>query len=67
MVGLPTKQPCGLSGAAIRRYLLVATGRADLMIDPIMSIWDAAAILPVIEEAGGRFKDWSGRATVASK
>jgi fructose-1,6-bisphosphatase/inositol monophosphatase family enzyme len=48
-------------------YLLVATGRADLMIDPVMSIWDAAAILPVIEEAGGRFTDWSGRATVASQ
>ncbi len=48
-------------------YLLVATGRADLMLDPVMSIWDAAAILPVIEEAGGRFTDWSGRATVTSK
>ncbi len=48
-------------------YLLVATGRADLMLDPVMSIWDAAAVLPVLEEAGGRFTDWSGRATVASK
>jgi fructose-1,6-bisphosphatase/inositol monophosphatase family enzyme len=48
-------------------YLLVATGRADLMIDPVMSIWDAAAILPVLEEAGGRFTDWAGRAVVTSK
>ncbi len=47
-------------------YLLVATGRADLMIDPRMSVWDAAAVLPVVEEAGGRFADWRGRATVAA-
>lgn len=41
-------------------YLLVATGRADIMIDPKFSIWDAAALKPIIEEAGGRFTDWSG-------
>lgn len=45
-------------------YYLVATGRATVMVDPIMSVWDAAAILPILEEAGGRFTDWSGRATV---
>lgn len=44
-------------------YLLVATGRAEVMLDPVMSPWDAAALLPIIEEAGGRFTDWSGRAT----
>jgi histidinol-phosphatase len=44
-------------------YLLVATGRADAMFDPVMSPWDAAALQPIIEEAGGRFSDWSGRAT----
>ncbi|MDD5705913.1 MAG: histidinol-phosphatase [Kiritimatiellae bacterium] len=47
-------------------YALVATGRADIMIDAVMSVWDAAAILPVLEEAGGCFTDWSGRATVDS-
>ncbi len=41
-------------------YLLVATGRADIMIDPIVSPWDIAAVMPVIREAGGRFTDWSG-------
>ena len=41
-------------------YLLVATGRADIMIDPIMNIWDAAAIQPILEEAGGTFTDWQG-------
>ncbi len=48
-------------------YLLVATGRAEIMIDPAMSLWDAAALQPVIEEAGGRFFDWQGRATVHSE
>ena len=47
-------------------YLLVATGRADAMIDPIVNLWDVAAIQPVIEEAGGRFCDWKGVATVHS-
>ncbi len=47
-------------------YLLVATGRAELMVDPIMNVWDAAAILPVIEEAGGSFTDWRGQATIRS-
>ena len=30
------------------------------MIDPILNIWDAAAVQPIIEEAGGRFTDWAG-------
>ncbi len=41
-------------------YALVATGRADIAIDPQMSVWDCAALVPVIEEAGGRFTDWRG-------
>ena len=41
-------------------YLLVATGRVEVMIDPILNVWDAAAVQPIIEEAGGRFTDWSG-------
>ena len=44
-------------------YLMVATGRADLMVDPIMNVWDAAAVQPIIEEAGGTFTDWHGRPT----
>lgn len=47
-------------------YLLVATGRAEIMIDPIMNLWDAAALLPIITEAGGEFFDWRGRSTVHS-
>jgi len=45
-------------------YLLVATGRADLMIDPQMAVWDAAPLLTVLEEAGGSFTDWNGNATI---
>ena len=44
-------------------YLLVATGRAEVMVDPVMAPWDAAAFLPIIEEAGGVFTDWSGTRT----
>jgi fructose-1,6-bisphosphatase/inositol monophosphatase family enzyme len=45
-------------------YVLVATGRAELALDPVMNVWDCAALLPVVEEAGGRFSDWSGRRTI---
>lgn len=41
-------------------YLLVATGRADFAIDPLMNLWDAAAISPILAEAGGRYTDWLG-------
>lgn len=45
-------------------YLLVATGRADVMLDPSMNVWDCAALLPVVEEAGGTFTDWQGQRTI---
>jgi histidinol-phosphatase len=45
-------------------YLMVATGRADLMVDPVMAVWDAAALLPILEEAGGTFTDWKGQNTI---
>jgi histidinol-phosphatase len=44
-------------------YLLVATGRAEAMVDNLMSPWDAAALVPVVREAGGEFSDWTGRVT----
>lgn len=44
-------------------YLLVATGRAEVMVDGILSPWDAAAFLPIIEEAGGVLTDWAGNRT----
>jgi myo-inositol-1(or 4)-monophosphatase len=42
-------------------YLLVATGWADIMCDPIMSPWDIAALVPVIRGAGGIITDWQGK------
>jgi histidinol phosphatase-like enzyme (inositol monophosphatase family) len=47
-------------------YMLVATGRVDIAIDSKMSIWDNAALKPIIEEAGGTFTDWSGVPTIDS-
>ncbi len=41
-------------------YLLVASGRADLMIDAKMNLWDIACLVPVIEEAGGVIWDLHG-------
>lgn len=44
-------------------YLLVATGRAEVMTDGSMAAWDAAPFQPIIEEAGGIFTDWTGART----
>ncbi len=45
-------------------YSLVATGRADIMVDSIMKVWDCAPFGVILEEAGGTFTDWRGRATI---
>jgi myo-inositol-1(or 4)-monophosphatase len=45
-------------------YLLVATGRAELALDPIMNSWDCAPFLPILQEAGGYFGDWQGNPTI---
>jgi histidinol-phosphatase len=44
-------------------YLLLATGRADVMVDDVVAPWDSAALYPIVTEAGGSFTDWSGSAT----
>jgi histidinol-phosphatase len=45
-------------------HMLVASGRAEIMLDPKMQVWDSAALLPIVEEAGGVFTDWSGERTI---
>lgn len=45
-------------------HLLVATGRAEVALDGVMNVWDAAALLPILVEAGGAFTDWRGAATI---
>ncbi|MBI5731012.1 MAG: histidinol-phosphatase, partial [Ignavibacteriales bacterium] len=41
-------------------YYLVATGYADIMIDPIMNPWDLMALIPIIRGAGGTITDYYG-------
>jgi histidinol phosphatase-like enzyme (inositol monophosphatase family) len=45
-------------------YVLVATGRAEVMLDPVMNLWDCAPLLPIMEEAGGTFTDCRGVRTI---
>jgi histidinol phosphatase-like enzyme (inositol monophosphatase family) len=47
-------------------HILVATGRAEIMLDPVMNIWDCAALLPIVEEAGGTFTDWHGHRSITA-
>jgi histidinol-phosphatase len=42
-------------------YLLVATGRAEVMLDPVMAIWDCGPFPVILREAGGYFGSWDGR------
>ena len=42
-------------------YLLVATGRAEVMVDSVMMPWDAAPFVPIITEAGGVIVDYAGQ------
>jgi histidinol-phosphatase len=46
------------------QHLLVAEGAFDVAIDPIVSLWDIAALVPIIEEAGGRWSGVDGRTDV---
>ena len=48
-------------------HILVATGRAEIMLDPYMSVWDCGPLLPIVEEAGGKFTDWQGVPTIHGK
>ncbi len=41
-------------------YYLVATGFADIKLDPIMNLWDTAALVPIIKGAGGTITDYHG-------
>jgi histidinol-phosphatase len=47
-------------------FVLVAQGSGELMVEHGVHAWDVAAIKPLIEEAGGRFSDWSGTPSIHS-
>jgi histidinol-phosphatase len=42
------------------QYMLVAEGAAEIALDPAVSLWDLAALQVIVEEAGGRFTDFTG-------
>ena len=46
-------------------YALVAEGAGEAMIEPELQPWDLAAPLIIVEEAGGRLTDFTGRRTYA--
>lgn len=45
-------------------YLLVATGRLEAMLDPVMNPWDCGPFVTILQEAGGYFGDWHGNPTL---
>ncbi len=45
-------------------HMLVASGRAEVAVDKIMSPWDCAAVIPIVLEAGGRCFDYNGQTTI---
>jgi myo-inositol-1(or 4)-monophosphatase len=48
-------------------YALLASGYADIMIDPVMNPWDIMAVVPVLRGAGGTITDFSGADAVKGK
>lgn len=47
-------------------HMMVAIGRADIMMDAVLNVWDAAALLPIIKEAGGSYSDLKGNESIQS-
>ena len=47
-------------------HMMVATGRADVAVDPEMSPWDIAALIPILRESGGSCTDWNGEESVTT-
>jgi len=45
-------------------YALVATGRVEIALDPVMNPWDCGPFPPILSEAGGYFGDWHGNVTL---
>ncbi|MEI6846923.1 MAG: histidinol-phosphatase [Chlorobiaceae bacterium] len=48
-------------------HMLVASGRAEVAVDKIMSPWDCAALIPLVIEAGGLCFDYRGETTIYGK
>jgi len=48
-------------------HMLVASGRAEVSVDKIMSPWDCAALIPIVTEAGGCCFDYRGKTTISGE
>ncbi len=48
-------------------YYLLAQGSADIMLDPIVSVWDTTAIIPIVMGAGAKITDWKGGSPINGK
>lgn len=42
-------------------HMLVAGGAIEIAVEPVVAPWDMAAVVVIVEEAGGRFSDFQGR------
>ncbi len=47
-------------------HMLVASGRAEVVVEPQLSVWDVAATSLIVSEAGGRFSDLAGTPSIRS-
>jgi fructose-1,6-bisphosphatase/inositol monophosphatase family enzyme len=48
-------------------HVLVATGRADAVVEPGIHPWDIAPMTVILAEAGGRATDWDGETTAHAR
>ncbi|MBD3226028.1 MAG: histidinol-phosphatase [Caldithrix sp.] len=48
-------------------YMMLAAGRADIMIDPVMHTWDLLPLIPIITGAGGHISGWQGEDAATAK
>lgn len=45
-------------------FVLAATGRVEVAMDPRMQVWDSAPLPILMREAGGVFFDWQGQDSI---
>ncbi len=48
-------------------HMLVASGRVEAMIDPVVNRWDISAVSLIVREAGGKFTDFKGQDALANE
>ena len=56
--------PCSVAGVIVMATAWSPPAARTIMLDPRMNPWDCAALIPILQEAGGRFTDWKGRVTI---